>query len=52
MGCSRKLHCFICALFVEDMIGFESNKMARALSKSMIVALMWTDKQMHPQDIF
>ena len=28
------------SLFVEDMIGFGSNKMARALWKSMILALM------------
>ena len=45
------------------MVGFGSNKMARALWKSMVVALMWsiwmernarvfTDKQMQPQDIF
>ena len=31
-----------CALFVERMASFGSNKMARALWNSMIVALMWT----------
>ena len=30
------------ALFVEDMVGFGSNKMAHALWNSMIVALMWS----------
>ena len=45
------------------MIGFGSNKMARALLRSMILALMWSvwmkrnarifmDKEMKPQDIF
>ena len=51
------------ALFVEEMVDFGSNKMARALWNSMIVALIWSiwmerndrifsDKESHPQDLF